>query len=70
MVYNVNYILGDEESPSVFRKQDKMPEAGSVVYLEGKQFIVEEATELTRQLPDRVFVLAKVTPAPSTTSES
>lgn len=67
MKYKVSYVIGDEETPGIIRTRDTMPRVGDIVHIEGGVYVVQEVMELSKQAPDRAYILAKVIrePAPA-----
>ncbi|MFQ3648578.1 MAG: hypothetical protein SNJ54_10315 [Anaerolineae bacterium] len=65
MQYKVSYVIGDEETPGIIRTRDTMPRVGDVVHIEGGVYVVQEVMELSRQAPNRMYILAKVNRKPA-----
>jgi hypothetical protein len=67
MKYKVSYVIGDDETPGIIRTRDTMPRVGDIVHIEGGVYVVQEVMELSKQAPDRTYILAKVdrTPPPA-----
>ncbi len=70
MQYKVSYVIGDEETPGIIRTRDTMPCVGDVVHIEGYNYVVQEVMELSKQAPDRAYILAKVNREPAPTAHA